>query len=89
VVVGVDQAGEDDAAFGVDDLGTGGGVDGGTYGGDGRTFNEDLAVGEDGLGIIEGDDKGVLDQHGAHGRVSCGAGIFHTVEKSFPQCGKN
>ena len=39
----------------------------GADGGDLGAFDEDLAVGEDGAGAVEGDDEGVLDQHGAHG----------------------
>ena len=87
MVVGVDEAGDGDPAFGIDDLRAGGRLHRGADGGNLGAFDEDLAGGEDGAGVVEGDDEGVLDQHGAHGGL-LGSVFFHTMEKSFPHCGK-
>jgi len=79
-------------------LGVGGGLEGGAYGGDFLAFDEDLAVGQNGAGIVEGDNESVFNERCGHGDISCGfefstlwKNIFHSVEKvvaRFPCRGK-
>ena len=83
VVVGVDEAGHGDHALGVHDLCADGHLDGRADGGDFGAFDEDFALGEDGAGVVEGDDQGVLDQQGGH--ASLRVGFFHGAEKGFPR----
>ena len=86
VVVGVDEAGHGDHALGVHDLCADGHLDGRADGGNLGTFDKDFALGEDGAGVVEGDDEGVLDEQGGHGGLR--VGFFHDVEKYFPHRGK-
>ena len=96
MVVGVDEARHGDHALGIDHLRADGHLDGRADGGNLGTFDEDFALGENGAGIVEGDDQGVFDQQGGHGASGSDfstlwKNVFHTMENFlalFPRNGK-